>query len=432
MNQGEAKNHNQLDIQHRKRCGYYIPTENQDCFHSLLEEFDKLSSIKDPLQKQHELTQASMRSYLDKESFIKLFNIFEIKQKEKNWLSHWYSMPFAFMERRIEWAAAWLNELDIFKVIQQIGNITVVFAVASLIFNVLPNREKEIEEAWKVLESEAPGRRTRYFAIQKLHKYRQPLDYIDLPADTYLTDIQLSEAQLNQAKLSQVILQRANLQQAELKEANLEGAILEGANLQGANLERVVLSDANLQRANLQGANLEGANLEGANLEGANLEGTNLEGANLGVANLSQAIFRRANMTSAYVINSNLSGSNLYQANLHKAVLRPNNLRGANLEEANLKQAQISVYDLTEVNLTAANLKGTEIRLSAYGKIPEVMEAIYRNEKPIKSACFWQKAIYSHFQSENPKIIKKLADFKSTETGLIPTNPPNCSIWNSH
>ena len=426
MNQGEAKNHARLDIQHRKRCGYYIPTEKQNCFHSLLEEFDKLSSIKDPLQKQHELSQAAERSYLDKESFIKLFNVFEHKQKEKNWLSHWYSMPFAFMERRIEWTAAWLNELDILKVFQQIGNITVVFAVASLIFNALPNREKEIEEAWKVLESEASGRRTRYFAIQKLHEYKQPLDYIYLPADTYLTDIQLSKAQLNQAKLSQVILQRANLQEAQLKGANLERAILEDADLSGVDLSDANLSDANLEGVNLEGANLSDANLEGANLEGANLSDANLEGANLGLANLSQAILRRANMTSAYITLTNLSGANLYQANLQQALFQGGNLRGANLAEANLQQAHIKGTDLTEVNLAAANLKGSKIIVSINATATEVIKDLHQYEKQIKSACFWQQVTYSLLESENPEIIKKLAELKSPKA-----KPPNCSVWDS-
>ncbi len=261
MNQGSAKNHNQLDIQHRRRCGYYIPTENQDCFHDLLEQLAQLSSIKDSLQKQHELSQAAERSYLDKESFIKLFNIFELKQKEKNRLSHWYLMPFTLIGRRIEWAAAWLNELDIFKVFQQIGNITVVFAAASFIFHALPNPEKEIEEAWKVVESKDSeiGRQTRYLAIQKLYEYKQPLDFIDLPVGTYL------------------------------KRANLSGA-----NLSGANLSEVNLIEADLGFANLWGANLERANLIGADLTGANLGFANLGFANLGFANLGGANLRRA------------------------------------------------------------------------------------------------------------------------------------------
>ncbi len=153
-------------------------------------------------------------------------------------------------------------------------------------------------------------------------------------------------------------------------------------------LHDVELHKSIFKKANLSEANLEKANLEKANLKGANLEKANLKGASL--------------------IKADLSGADLEKANL----------KGADLEEANLKG----------VNVKGANLKG------AY--LGDIL-----NSKQIKSACFWDKAIYTagviikqdwgfvleneRDKQDNTNYIEELKKDKSSD----PKELPDCSRW---
>jgi anion-transporting ArsA/GET3 family ATPase len=135
-----------------------------------------------------------------------------------------------------------------------------------------------------------------------------------------------------------------------------------------------------LSRTNLRGANLNGANLNGANLIGANLNGADLY---------------RANLYRAYLNGAYLNGAYLYRANLI----------GAFLEEANLNRA---------------NLNGAE------GLNPE----------QIKSACFWEKAIYTESKwdkdkqlwvAEDPKANQREIEKLKRDKNSDPRNPIDCN-----
>ena len=179
-----------------------------------------------------------------------------------------------------------------------------------------------------------------------------------------------------------------------LRDAELDKFIFKNANLLRVNLKKVNLELVNLKEAYLDGANLERANLSGANLSGASLEGTNLERASLEGANLSGAYLWKAKLKRASLKGANLEGTNLEGSNLGGANLGGTNLKGADLEEANLEGANFT-------------------------------DAQHLTHKQIKSACFWQKAIYKKDESENEKYIEKLKTDKSSD----PKELPDCSIW---
>ena len=151
--------------------------------------------------------------------------------------------------------------------------------------------------------------------------------------------------------------------------------VLKQANLQEMNLKKIQLSSANLDGASLDGANLSGANLSESHLRDANLSGANLSGANLSGANLSSADLYFANITGANFIDANLNG--------------------------------IFLDDVK--NLT---------------------------NFPIKSACFWNEAIYQgHWDNKkqkwiadnkaNQQYIEQLKKDKSSDH----ETPPDCSNW---
>ncbi|MCZ8291652.1 pentapeptide repeat-containing protein [Microcystis sp. LE19-59.1C] len=174
---------------------------------------------------------------------------------------------------------------------------------------------------------------------------------------------------------------------------------LSRTNLRGANLNR-----ANLNRANLDGANLNGAKLWVAYLNGANLNGANLNGAKLWVAYLNGA-----NLNGAYLNGANLNGAKLNRADLNRAYLNGADLNGAYLNGAILNGA----------NLYGAILWGAEV-----------------DPKQIKSACFWEKAIYTESKWDkdkklwvaedreaNRREIEKLKRDKNSD----PRNPIDCN-----
>jgi uncharacterized protein YjbI with pentapeptide repeats len=241
--------------------------------------------------------------------------------------------------------------------------------------------------------------------------------------------LNLNNSYLKQANLEGANLREANLFRANLFRANLREANLREANLREANLFRVNLEGAYLFRANLEGANLEGANLFIANLEGAYLEGANLGGAYLGVADLE----------GAYLFRANLEGANLFRAYLFRANLEGANLSGANLSGANLSGADLSGADLSGADLSGADLSGADLSGADLSGADLSGAYLYRiknlTNEEIKSACNWDKAIYSEAEfnrrefkwilikeQANQEYIQKIRDDKASD----PKGSPKC------
>ncbi len=163
----------------------------------------------------------------------------------------------------------------------------------------------------------------------------------------------------------------------------------------------------------LAGLNLEDTNLRRINLQDADLEGANLQDADLYKANLQNADLEEANLQDA----------NLFKVNFQLARLRKANLQDANLSKANLQQADLSEVDLQNANLSKANLQQTVLV-----KVDNI------NHEQIKSACFWDQAIYrakynskqkiwSPIEPDNTDYIESLKERKDQDT-------PDCNRWN--
>ena len=194
-----------------------------------------------------------------------------------------------------------------------------------------------------------------------------------------------------------ISLNTADLTFANLESANFDNARLYRANLDNANLGFAKLNFANLIDVNLKSANLFNANLKSANLGSANLFNANLNFANLNFANFKSAYIKSANLNFAYLKSANLKSANLESANLNFA-----NLINVNLESASLYNAK---------NLT---------------------------NKQIKSACSWEKAIYTEPEFNNLTKEWIAKDKKANQTRIDeikqdkasdPQTSPDCSMW---
>ncbi len=264
----------------------------------------------------------------------------------------------------------------------------------------------------------------------------EKLPSVSIPVQAALTVIGRRKVENDQAgdnlaetndsnKIKILDLSRTNLREANLNGANLDGANLNRANLNGANLNRANLNGAELYRAELYRANLYGANLKGANLWVANLYGANLYGAELIGAELIGAYLIEANLNGANLKGADLNGADLNGANLIGANLYRAKLNGASLNRANLIEANLNRADLYRAKLNGANLN----RANLYGA-----EDLYRES--IKSACFWEKAIYTESKWDedtelwvaedreaNQREIEKLKRDKNSD----PRNPIDCN-----
>ncbi len=158
---------------------------------------------------------------------------------------------------------------------------------------------------------------------------------------------------------------------------------------------------------------------------------------------LNKADFTFANLENSFLIAANLQYANFESANLNFAHLESANLKSANLnfahlESANLKNANLNFARLKSVNLNRANLEYANLEY-AYLESAYLGSAKNLTNEQIKSACFWEKAIYTEQrvfddkkqvwiaedQKANQRKIEEITQDKASD----PLTPPNCSKW---
>lgn len=275
-------------------------------FNDLCKEFEKISQIDSLCKRQYALIELAQKSGLTEKSSIELFRFYIVEREKEKMLKLWYLSPWIRFEILCQKLAGQFllflftplitqgSVLTTLGLIRDIGNITLIITVISLLWNSFPNLNREIEQAWKDAESKDSGRITRANAIKKLYLYKQVLSGMTLPSGAYLDKINLEGAFLDDSALPKSHLWGANLKKTRLSGANLNGsnlflANLENAYLYRANLQAANLSSTHLYKANFSLANLAKTNLFSANLKGADLSGTNLSNSNLGNANFEGA-----------------------------------------------------------------------------------------------------------------------------------------------
>jgi|GEM_PF-2884166 len=160
----------------------------------------------------------------------------------------------------------------------------------------------------------------------------------------------------------------------------------------------------------------------------------NLLNLNLSYINLTKAYLVKADLSKAILLKADLTGANLLIANLNEAILTETiltdaDLRGADLTGVILIKAKLNGAELNGANLYQANLTGA---------IFEGAKEL--THKQIKSACFWDKAIYTEARWDDKKRIWVVIDPQANEetikkiredTASDPQTPPDCSIWNN-
>ncbi len=220
------------------------------------------------------------------------------------------------------------------------------------------------------------------------------------------------------------IVKEAKGNQSGVARLAVERLLKNDFSLEGVNLSNTNLRLANFQKADLRSANLQKALLWYADLQEALLWYADLQEAYLSDVNLQEAGLRAVNLQKAYLSNADLQKANLLNANLQKANLSYANLQEAGLWYANLQEAVLEKANLQEAVLTGANLQ--EAVLAEVEKL---------THKQIKTACFWEKAIYKAewnddkqtwiaIEPDNTNFIEELKKDKSSD----PKEPVDCKI----
>ena len=197
------------------------------------------------------------------------------------------------------------------------------------------------------------------------------------------------------------------------REIDLREILLQGAEVWNRWREDNLDVFIDLRRADLRRAQIIDADLRGAKLSGANLRG-------------------------AFFINADLRRADLRDAHLREAFLKEADLRGANLRGADFRGADLRGADLRNANLREANLRDAKLRLR---KIDFWRVFLWRAENlenvQLKSACFWDEAIYTkeaEWNSEKWSWIPKDEEANQRRLEAIrqdkASNPPNCNELN--
>ena len=335
-----------------------------------------------------------------------------------------------------------LEKLAFFTILGRLGQLAFIVAVVSFVFGEKVRRNNEVFAAWTAITTahDQTGSGGRKRALEFLNSRPLRFPWIWVTRDLFWDGEKCKEKLVFGRRWRRETLAGLSAPKAYLFEINLCGAGLAGANLQKAKLW-----NANLQQAYLYRANLQNANLREAKLQDADLYSANLQNANLREAKLQDALLEGANLQRADLFEVNLQRANLFEANLQKANLEKANLQNAELFEANLQGADLSLANLQtaylfEANLQNANLRGANLQ-STYLNGANLQEAILIDTqnltpKQIKSACFWERAIYKGEWDEEeqtwvaiePDNIDYIEELKND---IISNSdePIDCSDW---
>ncbi len=320
--------------------------------------------------------------------------------------------PYYLLEKRVlEPTDAWISKQAFFTILGRLGNLAIVVAVVAFIFGEEVRRNNEVFSAWTTITTAGgqPGSGGRIEALQYLNSRPWRFPWIGWTEPGWYWDEQEKECKLK--RLWGLRWQRQPLTGLSAPEAYLANIHLCNAYLEGADLQ-----NADLGRAKLQNAYLEGSDLQNAYLWGADLQN-----ADLGSAKLQNAALESADLENA----------NLWSAKLQKTFLKGTKLQKTFLNSADLENAFLWFANLQDADLEGANLKQTFL-----------IEVTNLTPKQIKSACFWEEAIYRgewHLEQENEtwvanseqdeqdniNYIEELKKDKSSD----PEEPVDCSHW---
>jgi len=279
--------------------------------------YGRLAAIRDPLDRRFALLREAEGFEVEVGELEALLADFALgRRTRRGTLESWLYR----LARRLE-------ERSFFEILEYVGRLAIVFAIASFFIGLPERRAQHRASRWEMVQAAAGGSYDgdRVGSLEILNRQCFPLQGVAAPG-AQLSGLALDRCHqlpggltVGGAWLGPVLpflyaYRGANLKGADLTAANLEGARLRGADLSNAHLARADLSGADLSGADLVGADLTGAVLVRADLTGANLFGADLTGANLFQADLTGATLHLARLCGTSFVASRLRRAELDHA----------------------------------------------------------------------------------------------------------------------
>ncbi|MCC5636061.1 pentapeptide repeat-containing protein [Nostoc sp. CHAB 5844] len=391
----ESEQHN-LAVNNIEETKAELEKINNEELKELINCFEKLYKISDPIYREYELCRISQKYNLPLESSRILFTNYCNKQVETEALRSWLLSPVVQFKQRIE---------PLTRLMASLGSLSVLVGVITFVYEIPQRQEQkaaEIEkanyEAWGIINAHEGKKASggRISALQNLNKRKVDLSGVKV-TNALLTKINLAGANLFNSDFSYANLTTANLNHAELSYANFLASQLSGIHMKKANLSSADLFGSDLKNADLTGANLMSANLISVDLRGAKLQDTQLQKAIYDYRTIFPADFSPQERGMRKVEEkADLSGLDLREFNLSQYNLKDTNLAGTMLYNVNFKGTI-----LTGANFKGAIINGADFRGSTGLTLGQIKEAIG-----------WESAKYDKSFNQQLGIVSELEDRK--------------------
>lgn len=266
----------------------------------------------------------------------------------------------------------WLERSTLIKVLEKLGHLGIMVAVAVWASECRGRREAEELQAWMVLDQVRTSDRSdaRISALELLARRGRDLSEIDLQ-NAWLVGAKLPGVRFAFANLSNASLRCADLRGADMMDLRLYASLdLRGADLRRAQLDRSVLGGWNLEGADLRDATMRDSELHGAEFFDSDLRGADLSGSRgrpaLAGARIDGRTMLPAEMEYLWKVTNGraltLIGADLRQRPLPRAKLKDIDLSGADLTSADLRDADLRNTRLTGTSFVGAILAGADLR----------------------------------------------------------------------
>lgn len=272
-------------------------------------------------------------------------------------LLFWVNQPFVQVEKRtIEPIANWVDNADLFRIIERISPAIEALGVIAIPF-VLFFAGQQYQERLRQQDTER-------LQQQAVKDYISQLSTILLDAEGDLRDPKNERLRTLTTATTLTLLREPNLdgdRKGQVIKFLSEMNLVNRSVVYGPYRPEDITPTLSLKGANLREADLKFAKLTDADMSSANLIGANLIGADLSSADLSSTQLRGAYLHSADLSNADLTFADLRSADLRIANLRSANLRFVDLRSANLTFADLHETFLYEEQLENALLCGTQL-----------------------------------------------------------------------
>jgi len=302
---------------------HHTDAAHEQLLQRLNDEFKKIASTRDPIERNYRLIQRAKASEIDTDEYRELFKEFERQQAKGV---------------RAVCGTLWRGTKTLGTIL---GSLTIFWGIVLFILEADSRQQEAHTQAWQIItgnkgSTESAGR------IQALQTLAEGCRSLDAEHQATYSESRLFSSNFPSKATDALSLVQVNWRSfpliggffpdcVSLRGLDITNAHLPELDLQWADLRNSRMQDTKLWSANLQGAQLQGSQLQRSRLRNASLQGVNFEGATLEEADLAGASFYcppEQQFSGWFQLGLTRRSECLQPASFRKANLSRSNLRG--------------------------------------------------------------------------------------------------------